>query len=143
MHLSNWIWASVMTISDSSKVSTSSPPTAYMEILQVQYTQHDFTMKSTPVVSLCIRHSDTAVAADKHYLVCDHVHSVTHPASPPLFQNKSKWSWLCRRSRVCHSVSSVRCQRCICCSHISEDTRKRLSVDFICLFGSLPDCWSV
>lgn len=69
------------------------------------------------------------------------MHSVI-PHSTTLLQNKSKWSRLCRHSRLSHCVKRW-CQRCICCSHISEDTRKRLSVDFICLFGSLPDCWSV
>lgn len=71
---------------------------------------------------------------------------VVSPIQPLLLlcclQNKSKWSRLCTHSRLSHCVKR-QCQRCICCSHISEDTRKRLSVDFICLFGSLPDCWSV
>ena len=96
-------------------------------------------------LSLSLLHSDIAVAADKHYLVCDHVHSVI-PHSPPPTETSLKISQsgcrLCRHSRLSHCVKR-RCQRCICCSHISEDTRKRLSVDFICLFGSLPDCWSV
>lgn len=91
MYLSDWILTSAMTISeginhDLSKIPTASHPPPHPPIwksFQVQYTQHDCTVKSTPVVSLCILHSDTAVAADKHYLVCDHVRSATLPYLPP------------------------------------------------------------
>ena len=57
--------------------------------------------------SLSLLHSDTAVAADKHYLVCDHVHSVT-PRLPPLFSFKISQSGAdCVDTVGCHTVSTA------------------------------------
>lgn len=104
--------------------------------------QHDCSVKSTPVVCLCLSYMVTPLLLLTNIILCVIMCIVSSPAPSLHLQDKSKWKRLCRHSRLSHCVKR-RCQRCICCSHISEDTRKRLSVDFICLFGSLPDCWSV
>lgn len=125
------------------------PPTpTHMEIFRGLYMQLNCTVKSTPVVSLCLSYIVTPLLLLTNIILCVIMCTVSSPRSLPFahffffFQNKSKWSWLCRHSGLSHCVKRW-CQHCICCSHISEDTRKRLSVDFICLFGSLPDCRSV
>lgn len=67
-------------------------------------------------LSLSLLHSDSAVAADKHYLVCDHVHSVIPDSLPPSllpslrlpFPFKISQSGAsCVDTVGCHTVSSV------------------------------------
>lgn len=63
-------------------------------------------MTSTPgCLSLSLLHSGIAVAADKHYLVCDHVHSVTPPATNPFKISQSGADCVDTLGR--HTVSSV------------------------------------
>lgn len=78
-----------------------------------------------PPPRLCFASPNVAVAADKHDLACDHVCATSAPTTVG-----------------CQAASRVAV--CVCRSHVSEDAGEAsLSVDFICLFGSPPDRWSV
>lgn len=118
------------------------PNPQHMVIFGGVYMQHDCTVKSTPVVCLCLSYTVTSLLLLTNIILCVIMCTVSSPPPETSLKISQSGCRLCRHSRLSRGVKR-RCQRCICCSHISEDTRKRLSVDFICLFGSLPDCWSV
>lgn len=79
----------------------------HMEIVWGLHVRRDCTVKSTPRrLSLSLLHGDSAVAADKHYLVCDHVHSVS-PELPASAFRISQSGAGCVDTVGCHTVSSV------------------------------------
>lgn len=70
--------------------------------------------------------------------MCAHCHPSRSPNSPQ-FETSQSPSRLRRRSGLSRRVKR-RCQRgSVCCTK----EKNRLSVDFICLFDSPLDCWSV
>lgn len=104
--------------------------------------RHDCTVKSTPPFSLRLT-SATALLPLTNIIscviMCVHCHPSRSHRPPPQFETSQSPSRLRRRSGLSRRVKR-RCQRgSVCCSK----EKNRLSVDFICLFDSPLDCWSV
>lgn len=103
--------------------------------------RHDCTVKSTPPFSLRLT-SSTALLPLTNIISCVIMCARCHPShSPrPLNSKEVKARAGLRRRSVLSRRVKRRCQRgSVCCS----EEKNRLSVDFICLFDSPLDCWSV
>lgn len=102
--------------------------------------RHDCTVKSTPPFSLRFT-STTALLPLTNIISCVIMCAHCHPSHSPLpIRNKSKPEQGCADAAGCHAVSSVGVSVAV---SVAVRRKKRLSVDFICLFDSPLDCWSV
>lgn len=102
VHLGDWIIHRANQ-SPHLKKLTASPPLTYGNRLR---TVHATWLHREINPRLSLLHGDIAVAADKHYLVCDHVCTVSSPTPPPSFKISQSGAG-CVDTVGCHTVSSV------------------------------------
>lgn len=136
VHLKDWI---IQRTTENLSLKKRKVPPTYGNLLRTAHATWLHREINPRCLPLSLFQSDTAVAADKHYLVCDHVRSVI-PAPSLLLQNKSKWSRLCRHSRLSHDVTLCQASMSVLhLLHLSQKTQGNVSLltSSVCLAASL------